>query len=138
MKRKTVLIISFVIILILAILFWWRYYFVFGEGVKAGNLNFFVKKGYMFKTWEGRLIQEGFKTQTPGAMQSNEFEFSVTNDSVAAILERNGGSVVELRYKEYLHPLPWRGMSTYVVTEILNSGEKREPLPGTLPYTNPK
>jgi hypothetical protein len=110
-----------IVVVVLALGFWWRYYFVFGEGVKAGNLNFFVKKGYIFKTYEGRLIQEGFKSATPGALQSNEFEFSVTNDSVAAILERNSGKVVELRYKEYLHPLPWRGMSTYVVFEVLKA-----------------
>jgi len=56
-------------------------------------------------------------------LQSNEFEFSVTNDSVAAILERCSGKVVELRYKEYLHPLPWRGMSNYVVIEVLKAEE---------------
>jgi len=112
-----------IVILIFALAFWWRYYFVFGEGVKAGNLNFFVKKGYIFKTYEGRLIQDGFKSTTPGSLQSNEFEFSVTNDSIAAILERNSGKVVELRYKEYLHPLPWRGMSNYVVFEILKADE---------------
>lgn len=111
----------FVIAIILVFAIWWRYYFVFGEGVKAGNLNFFVKKGYIFKTYEGRLIQDGFKSATPGALQSNEFEFSVTNDSVAAILERNSGKVVELRYKEYLHSLPWRGNSNYVVFEVLRS-----------------
>jgi len=111
----------FVIVIILVLAIWWRYYFVFGEGVKAGNLNFFVKKGYIFKTYEGRLIQDGFKSATPGALQSNEFEFSVTNDSVAAILERNSGKVVELRYKEYLHSLPWRGNSNYVVFEVLRS-----------------
>lgn len=135
MKRKTVVIISLVIVIILAIFLWWRYYFVFGEGVKAGSLNFFVRKGYVFKTWEGRLIQEGFKTETPGAMQSNEFEFSVINDSVASILERSGGKLVELRYKEYLHPLPWRGMSTYVVIEILNVNNEKNNTPGKLPYT---
>lgn len=108
-----------VVIIILAIFFWWRYYFVFGEGVKAGNLNFIVKKGYVFKTWEGRLIQEGFKTPTPGAMQSNEFEFSVSNDSIAIILERCSGKFIEVRYKEYLHSLPWRGMSNFIVTEVL-------------------
>lgn len=102
---------------------WWRYYFVFGEGVKAGNLNFFVKKGFVFKTYEGRLIQDGFKSTSPGALQSNEFEFSVTNDSIAAILERNSGKNVELRYKEYLHALPWRGMSPYVVIEVLKAEE---------------
>ncbi|MDP2339231.1 MAG: hypothetical protein Q8N05_22790 [Bacteroidota bacterium] len=121
-----------ILVLVFALVFWWRHYYVFGEGVKAGNLNFFVKKGYVFKTYEGRLIQEGFKSNTPGAVQSNEFEFSVTSDSIAAILERNSGKVVELRYKEYLHPLPWRGMSTYVVTEILKAEES--PNNNKLPY----
>ena len=113
----------FSVVLILMLVVWWRYYFVFGEGVKAGNLNFFVKKGFVFKTYEGRLIQDGFKSASPGALQSNEFEFSVTSDSIAAILERNSGKVVELRYKEYLHPLPWRGMSNYVVIEVLRAEE---------------
>lgn len=120
--KKFLRIALLIFILFIALVFWWRYYFVFGEGVKAGNLNFFVKKGYVFKTYEGRLIQEGFKSNTPGAVQSNEFEFSVTNDSIASILERNSGKVVELRYKEYLHTLPWRGMSTYVVIEVLKEG----------------
>ena len=120
-----------IVIVVLALGFWWRYYFVFGEGVKAGTLNFFVKKGYVFKTYEGRLIQDGFKSTSPGTMQSNEFEFSVTNDSIAAILERNSGKLVELRYKEYLHPIPWRGMSTYVVVEVLKAeqGSPNQPIP---------
>ena len=113
--------ISIVVILIfLGIIFWWRYYFVFGEGVKAGSLNFLVRKGYVFKTWEGRLIQTGFKTNVPGQINSNEFNFSISNDSIAHILERAGGTEVELRYKEFLHPLPWRGMTNYVVVEILS------------------
>lgn len=134
MKRKALFIISTLLILSLALFVWWRYYFVFGEGVKAGTLNFFVRKGYVFKTWEGRLIQTGFKTPQPGAMQSNEFEFSVTNDSIAGILERNGGRFVELRYNEYLHPLPWRGMSTYVVTGILEIDQPDEQRSDTTPY----
>lgn len=108
-----------VLIIILALVFWWRYYFVFGEGVKAGNLNFIVKKGYIFKTWEGRLIQEGFKTPVPNQMQSNEFEFSIQDENLARILERYSGKFVELRYKEYLNSIPWRGNSNFVVTEIL-------------------
>ena len=122
-----------VVVLVLALTFWWRYYFVFGEGVKAGNLNFFVKKGYVFKTYEGRLIQNGFKPSAQGSvMQSNEFEFSVTNDSIASILERCSGKNVELRYREYLNPLPWRGMSTYVVTDVLKT--ENVPDSNKLPY----
>ena len=120
------------ILVALGLFVWWRYYFVFGEGVKAGDLNYVVKKGYIFKTWEGRLIQTGFKTPVPGAMQSNEFEFSVVSDSVAKRLETASGKFVELRYKEYLHALPWRGMSNYVVTAILRIEEKQEDR--SLPY----
>jgi hypothetical protein len=121
-----------ILVILLAVLLWWRFYFVFGEGVRAGNLNFVVKKGYVWKTWEGRLIQVGFKTPIPGSMQSNEFEFSVDNDSIGAILERSSGKFVEVRYKEYLHTLPWRGMSNYIVVEVLKISD---PEPATLlPY----
>ena len=74
----------------------------------------------------------GFKSMAPGALQSNEFEFSVTSDSIAAILERNSGKVVELRYKEYLHKLPWRGNSNYVVIEVLRAEEGVNK--NTMPY----
>jgi hypothetical protein len=47
----------FILLIVAAGLFWWRHYFVFGEGVKAGDLNYLVRKGYIFKTWEGKLIQ---------------------------------------------------------------------------------
>ncbi len=112
-----------VLLIVGAGLFWWRHYFVFGEGVKAGDLNYLVRKGYIFKTWEGKLIQTGFKTTTPGAIQSNEFDFSIKNDSLALILERASGKFVELRYKEYIKPLPWRGMSRYIITEIISIGD---------------
>jgi hypothetical protein len=131
--KKVLRILLVVVVILGAALFWWRHYFVFGEGVKAGDLNFLVKKGYIFKTWEGRLIQTGFKTPTPGAIQSNEFEFSITNDSLALVLERASGKFVELRYKEYIKPLPWRGMSKYVVIEVLEirgpEGETQTPIP---------
>jgi hypothetical protein len=121
-----------VLIIILVVIFWWRYYFVFGEGVKTGNLNFIVKKGYVFKTWEGRIIQEGFKTPAPNQMQSNEFEFSIFDDQIAQILERYNGKFVELRYKEYLNAIPWRGNSNYIVTEILKVEDSANH--ETLPY----
>lgn len=120
MKKKIIIVASVVLLLFLTIFIWWRYYYVFGEGVKAGTLNFVVYKGYVFKTWEGRLIQTGIKSQSPGAIQSNEFDFSIKNDSIAKILEMNSGKFVELRYKEYFHAIPWRGANNYVVTEIVS------------------
>jgi hypothetical protein len=132
--KKILKVLLVIVVIAGAALFWWRHYFVFGEGVKAGDLNFLVKKGYIFKTWEGRLIQTGFKTPTPGAIQSNEFEFSITNDSLALILERASGKFVELRYKEYIKPLPWRGMSQYVVIEVLDIRDPEEEMQTLIPY----
>lgn len=114
-------------ILFLTVFIFVRYYFVFGEGVKAGDLNFIVHKGFVFKTWEGRVIQTGIQSYTPGSIQSNEFEFSIASDSIAKVLEINSGKFVELRYKEYLHPLPWRGNSKYIVFEIVRIGEGTKP-----------
>lgn len=121
--KKYIRIAILALVIILAGVFYWRYYFVFGEGIKAGNLNYFEKKGYVFKTWEGRIVQEGFQSPTAGALQSNEFRFSAKNDEVASKLERASGRFVELRYKEYLNAIPWRGASNFVVTEVVDIHE---------------
>ncbi|RZS97999.1 hypothetical protein [Cecembia calidifontis] len=112
------------LVIILTAVGYWRYYFVFSEGVKGGTLNYFEKKGYIFKTWEGRIVQEGFQSPTAGALQSNEFRFSAKGDEVAKQLERAGGKFVELRYKEYLNPLPWRGASSFIVYEVIEIGDR--------------
>lgn len=99
---------------------YWRFYWVFGEGVKAGELNFVVKKGYLFKTYEGKLIQSGFKGGVAGSIQSYEFEFSVINENIANQLMNNSGKTFDLHYTEYLGGLPWRGNSKYIVDSILS------------------
>ena len=112
-------IIIFIIVAVLAVFIWWRYFYVFGEGVKSGQLNYVVKKGNIFKTYEGKLIQSGFRSQTPGAIQSYEFEFSVVNDSIANVLMQNSGNFFDLHYKEYKNPVPWRGYTTFIVDKII-------------------
>ena len=107
-------------IVVILFLFWWNYYFVFGEGVKSGELNYVVKKGNIFKTYEGKLIQSGFSSKTPGAIQSYEFEFSVVNDSIANVLMSNSGNFFDLHYKEYKGSLPWRGYSEFIVDKIIS------------------
>jgi hypothetical protein len=118
--KRTVTIISLIVILALAGFVYYRYFFVFGEGVKAGELNYIVKKGYIFKTNEGRLIQTGIRGGATGAISSNEFMFSVTDARVANHLETSGGKIVQLHYKEYIGKLPWRGVSNFVVDSVLS------------------
>lgn len=114
------------LIVIGAGLFYWRFYWVFGEGVKSGELNFVVKKGYIFKTYEGKLIQSGFRGGIAGSIQSYEFEFSVENDRIATTLMENSGKQFDLHYKEYLGALPWRGNTKYIVDSILSMNGQPE------------
>ncbi|MBR2618047.1 MAG: hypothetical protein IKC81_01910 [Paludibacteraceae bacterium] len=122
MKTSTKIISITTLILLLALtgFIYFRYYFVFGEGVKAGELNYLTHKGYIFKTYEGKVIQNGFQGQKTGTIQSYEFKFSVTDKTIADSLMRLTGRQVELHYEEYIAPLPWRGVSNLVVDKILS------------------
>ncbi|SDL74824.1 hypothetical protein [Pedobacter antarcticus] len=123
-RSKIWITITLVMLVVLSGFLYYRYYFVFGEGVKAGQLNYFVKKGYLFKTSEGRLIQTGIRSQAPGNIASNEFMFSVSDQKVADQLNNSAGADLELHYKEYLNPLPWRGVSEYVVDSVISINRK--------------
>ena len=117
--RKILTTLSIILVLAVAGFVFFKFFYVFGSGVKAGELNLFVYKGYVFKTYEGRLIQAGYNSQNSNStIQSNEFNFSVKDENVARQLERCAGKIVELHYKEYLGTLPWRGMTKYVVDSV--------------------
>ena len=126
MGKKITGIVALLAVILLAGFIYFKFYFVFGEGVNAGELNYVVYKGYVFKTYEGRAIQAGFgkgKGTNAGAIQSYEFDFSITDQSIADSLMRCGGKTVELGYKEYLGTLPWRGKQKYIVDKIVSVRE---------------
>ena len=108
-----------VVLAALALFIYFRFYFVFGEGVKSGELNYVVYKGVLFKTYEGKLIQTGIRSKAAGSIQSYEFEFSVENEALARELMLQGGKTLELHYKEYFGALPWRGFTKFVVDSII-------------------
>jgi len=113
---------TFVIILVLvsAGYIYWKYYYPYtSDGVKSGYLNYAVRKGQLFKTYEGKLIQEGLRIKAVGSIQSNEFEFSIEGKKVFDVLKINSGKIFELHYKEYNGVVPWRGNTRYIVDSII-------------------
>ena len=125
MKLKGKIITSVTVLLLAAaaLFVYIKFYYVFGEGVKAGELNFVVYQGYVWKTYEGRAIQAGFQKGSKGAttaVQSYEFDFSVADKAIADTLMRCSGRNVQLHYKEYLGALPWRGQQKYIVDRIVS------------------
>lgn len=122
-KAKIITIISLIAVLALTLFIFFRFCFVYSSGVNAGDINYFQQEGVIFKTYEGKMIQSGFKSADKGSngLHSNEFKFSVTDQKVADTLMRASGKHVELRWKRYLGTLPWRGNSQYIVTEVLSA-----------------
>ena len=134
--KKILTTLSIIIVLAAAVFIFFKFFYVFGSGVKAGELNLFVYKGYVFKTYEGRLIQAGYNSKNSNnTIQSNEFNFSVKDENVAKQLERCTGKMVELHYKEYLGTLPWRGMTKYVVDSVysVSPANNQTELPVVIP-----
>lgn len=120
--RKHLWKIVLTLVLVLGVVGYMRYYWVFGTGVKAGELNYVVHKGILFKTYEGKMIQTGIRSQN-GTLESFEFLFSVSDEKVAQELMVNSGNQFNLHYREYLAPLPWRGHSKFVVDSVISMTE---------------
>lgn len=123
--RKATIIVLAVTVVLLAAFIGIRFYYPFGEGVKTGELNYVVYKGVIFKTYEGKLIQSGFRTTADSGIASNEFVFSVSDHALGDSLMRMGGGVVELHYREFFGALPWRGYSKYIVDKVLSVTPRR-------------
>jgi hypothetical protein len=114
--RKIILIIVLLLVVGVGIFFWWKYFFVFGEGVKSGHLNYVVLKGDVWKTYEGKLIQEVIR---PG-IQSYEFEFSIVKNGLEEKIMANRGKIFDLHYKEYHGTVTCRGNTWYIVDSIVS------------------
>lgn len=123
-KSKIITSVISLVVIAITIYIYFHFFFVYSSGVNTGELNYFQRQGIVFKTYEGKIIQSGFKSTgksvSTSNLHSNEFKFSVTNNTVADSLMRCSGKTVELRWKRYLSTLPWRGDSQYVVYEVLS------------------
>ncbi len=105
------IIFSIVLILILGIsgYIYWFYFNTYDEGRKEGILYSFSRKGNIFKTYEGVILQPGLRPARTGGLNTNEFHFSVTDESIADSLQKCSGMQIEVHYSRYRKSLPWRG-----------------------------
>ena len=110
-----------VVLLLLAILVYVKFFFVYSEGTNEGDINYFQREGFVFKTYEGKMIQTGYNSHnTSATIQSNEFKFSVVDERIAEQIDSNSSRQIKLHWKRYLGTLPWRGNSQFVVDSIIS------------------
>lgn len=88
--------------------------YAYSTGERAGFVQKLSKKGWICKTWEGELAMANL----PGTMPQI-FAFSVRNDSIAGLIEREMGKRVSLTYEEH-RGVPTRcfGETQYFVTNV--------------------
>jgi hypothetical protein len=107
-----------ILIAILPLFFYWKYFYTYSEGYRAGMLQKFSHKGSIFKTYEGELILSSIKSTANVALASEKFLFSVTDDSLALQLDTIQGYNVMLHYKQKNSSAFWRGDAEYIVDGV--------------------
>ena len=58
-KGKVITWTSLIALLIIAGFIFFKFCFVYSEGVNEGDINYFQREGFIFKTYEGKMIQTG-------------------------------------------------------------------------------
>jgi hypothetical protein len=108
----------FIVLVILAAFIYWKYFFTYSEGYRAGLLQKFSKKGTIFKTYEGEMILSSVHSRADIAIASEKFLFSVTDEKVATQLDQMQGQYVVIHYMEKNGVVPWVGETTYIVDSV--------------------
>lgn len=117
---KIIAIVSALAVVALAVFVYVKFFFVYSQGVNEGDINYFQNEGFIFKTYEGKMIQTGYNSRnTSATIQSNEFKFSVEDERVARQIENSSSRQIKLHWKRYLGVLPWRGNSQFVVDSVV-------------------
>lgn len=98
---------------------WGSLTFVYSKGERAGYVQKFSKRGWVFKTWEGQLAM----VNLPGAMPEI-FEFTVRDAATAVRIEQTMGRRVAVTYHQH-RGIPGRvfGDTQYFVVNVTPAEE---------------
>lgn len=119
--RKTKKILRWFITLLVIFLgafIYWKYFYTYSEGYRAGLLQKFSNKGALFKTYEGEMILSSVSSTSNVAIASEKFFFSVTNKDLVHMFDTLQGENVIVHYIQKNGAVFWRGDSNYLVDSI--------------------
>jgi hypothetical protein len=106
------------IVLIGIIFIYWKYFYTYSEGYRAGLLQKFSSRGTVFKTYEGEMILSSVSSSRDVALASEKFLFTLTNKSLVRQFDTLQGETVIVHYKQKNATLFWRGDSPYLVDSV--------------------
>jgi hypothetical protein len=91
------------------------FYLTKSEGERAGVITKLSRKGYVFKTWEGEMVQGSFQVMT-----STVWNFSVADREAVEKVRKamESGKRVNASYKQVIFRNPFRGETDYFITDV--------------------
>ena len=110
--------ISVLIIIFLGAFIYWKYFYTYSEGYRAGLLQKFSKKGAIFKTYEGELILSSVISSKDVALASEKFYFTLINKDLIRQFDTLQGRNVSIHYIQKNGVVFWRGDSKYLVDSV--------------------
>ncbi len=125
LRRKTSKIVKRIlligIIILLAVLSFWQWG-VYEKGVKAGKVLSVSEKGFIFKTYEGKLNLEAFGALKGASPIAESFDFSIekNQDQVIKDLQQVAlsGERVNLYFIKRYVVFPWRGDTNVFIEKV--------------------
>jgi len=117
-SKKVLKWLLFLILLFVAIFIYWKYFYTYSEGYRAGLLQKFSSKGTLFKTYEGELILSSVSSTNNVALASEKFFFTLKNKSLVRQFDTLQGESVIVHYKQKNAVIFWRGDSEYLVDSV--------------------
>jgi len=97
---------------------YWKYFYTYSEGYRAGLLQKFSHKGTFIKTYEGEMILSSVASTRDIALASEKFQFTVINDNLIRQFDTLQGSNVIVHYIQKNGTVFWRGDSKYLVDSV--------------------
>ena len=73
--RKGITLTVLVILLLFIGWFYWKFYFTYSDGNRAGLLQKFSHKGNVFKTYEGELVLNSISNNVNGPLSAEKILF---------------------------------------------------------------
>jgi hypothetical protein len=117
MKKLLALLIALIVIITGSVIYF-KYFYTYSNGYRAGLLQKFSHKGNIIKTYEGEMILSSVTSNTNVALASEKFYFSVINANLAQQLDTSQGRMVIVHYKQKNRVLFWHGDSQYLVDSV--------------------
>ena len=111
------------IVILLGIgVFSFLYWGTYESGVMAGRVLSVTERGFLFKTYEGKLSVESFGALKGVSPIAETRDFSIESSEAEVIKDLEAvslsGERVNLKFKRRFVRFPWRGETKYFVVEV--------------------